>query len=273
MFELGLTLDLKDFRLFISRPQPIIAGLIGQIVLLPLLAVALGLLFRLDPLFFVGLVLIACSPGGSSSNVFSMVAKGDVALSVLLTALSSLITLITIPLIMQYAVRMANIDGVTIHLPVGRLILQNFVLVLLPVVIGVATRWFWPVVAERINRVLGKIALPALLLLATIFFMQHHVVIAAQIGRLGGCIALMILLAMGGGIALSRAWRLSGREQRTLVIEIGMQNAAQAIAVASSPFIFNNDLVAVPAIIYALLMNLILLGYLFVVKRRAVDVS
>ena len=93
MFELGLTLEIKDFKLFRQRPYPVIAGLIGQIILLPVLAFALGYLFHLEPLFFIGLVLIACSPGGSSSNIFSMIAKGDVALSVSLTALSSIITL------------------------------------------------------------------------------------------------------------------------------------------------------------------------------------
>lgn len=103
MFELGLTLEIKDFKLFRQRPYPVFAGLLGQIVLLPALAFALGYLFHLEPMFFIGLVLIACSPGGSSSNIFSMIAKGDVALSVSLTALSSIITLFTIPVIMEFA--------------------------------------------------------------------------------------------------------------------------------------------------------------------------
>ena len=82
MFELGLTLQTEDFQLFRKRPRPIIAGLVGQIILLPMLAFALGHVFQLEPLFFIGIILIACSPGGSSSNIFSMIAKGDVALSV-----------------------------------------------------------------------------------------------------------------------------------------------------------------------------------------------
>lgn len=81
MFELGLTLQTEDFKLFRKRPRPIIAGLAGQIILLPTLAFALGHVFQLEPLFFIGIMLIACSPGGSSSNIFSMIAKGDVALS------------------------------------------------------------------------------------------------------------------------------------------------------------------------------------------------
>lgn len=267
MFELGLTLRPEDFKLFRNRPHPILAGLAGQIVLLPMLAFLLGYLFRLEPLFFIGVMLIACSPGGSSSNVFSMIARGDVALSVSLTALSSLITLFTIPVVMEFATRFAGGEaGAGIRLPMGSLVLQNLALMLLPIAAGIAVRRWQPQAAERVHNVLSKIAFPALILLATVFFVQHHAVIAARFGQLGLCLSLLILSAMGGGLLLSRAMRLHPRETRTLVIEIGMQNAAQAIAVASSPFVFNNDLIAVPAIIYALLMNVILLIYVGIVK-------
>jgi len=263
MFELGLTLEIKDFKLFRQRPYPVFAGLIGQIILLPILAFALGYLFHLEPLFFIGLILIA------SSNIFSMIAKGDVALSVSLTALSSIITLFTIPVIMEFATQIAGDNsGITIHLPVGSLIIQNLLLMLLPIAIGVLTKRFCPKAAERIHKVLSKVAFPALILLATVFFIQHHETIAAQIGRLGLCITLMILLAMGGGYLISQLMKLNRKEQRTLIIEIGMQNAAQSIAIASSPFIFNNDIIAIPAIIYALMMNIILLVYVGIVKRK-----
>ena len=240
MFELGLTLQTEDFQLFRKRPRPIIAGLVGQIILLPMLAFALGHVFQLEPLFFIGIILIACSPGGSSSNIFSMIAKGDVALSVSLTACSSIITLFTIPVIMEFATHFvdSNLD-IDIHLPVGSLIMQNLVLMLLPIVAGIFTKRYRPQMAERIHKILSKTAFPAL-----------------------------ILLAMGGGVVLSKSMRLNRKEQRTLIIEIGMQNAAQAIAVASSPFVFNNDIIAIPAIIYALMMNVILLVYVGIVKRR-----
>ncbi len=93
MFDLGLTLRPHDFQLILQRPLPVLAGVIGQIVLLPLIAWGVGTIFHLNPFFFLGIMLIACSPGGSSSNVFSMLARGDVALSVTLTACSSIITL------------------------------------------------------------------------------------------------------------------------------------------------------------------------------------
>lgn len=269
MFELGLTLELKDFRLFRERPYPVAIGLVAQIILLPALAFTWGWLFGLESVFFIGLVLIACSPGGSSSNIFSMIAKGDVALSVSLTALSSVITLFTIPVIMQLATSMGGSEaGTTVNLPVGRLIIQNILLTLLPIAAGIAMRKYRPAAAERMHRVLSRIAFPSLILLASVFFVQHHDTIIHNFQQLGACIALLILSAIGLGVLLSRLMKFSIKEQRTLVIEIGMQNAAQSIAIASSPFIFNNDLIAVPAIIYALLMNVILLGYVWGIKRK-----
>ena len=182
---------------------------------------------------------------------------------------SSIITLFTIPVIMEFATQVAGDNsGMTIHLPVGSLIVQNLLLMLLPIATGILTKRFCPKAAERIHKVLSKVAFPALILLASVFFIQHHETIAAQIGRLGLCITMMILLAMGGGYIISWLMKLNRKEQRTLIIEIGMQNAAQSIAIASSPFIFNNDVIAIPAIIYALMMNIILLVYVGVVKRR-----
>lgn len=269
MFELGLTLQIEDFKLFKKRPRPIIAGLTGQLLLLPILAFMLGYAFKLEPIFFIGIILIACSPGGSSSNIFSMIAKGDVALSVSLTALSSIITLFTIPVIMEFATHaVGNHLDMDVHLPVGSLIAQNIVLMLLPIILGILVKRYRPQTAEKTHKVLSKFAFPALILLATLFFIQHHAIITAQFGKLGLCISALILFAMGGGALLSHSMKLNRKEQRTLIIEIGMQNAAQAIAIASSPFVFNNDMIAVPAIIYALMMNVILLTYVGIVKRR-----
>jgi BASS family bile acid:Na+ symporter len=114
--------------------------------------------------------------------------------------------------------------------------------------------------------VLKKLAFPALILLASIFFIQNRETIVREFPQLGLAMTVLILLAMGGGVALSWAMRLSGREQRTIIIEIGMQNAAQAISIASSPFVFANDVMAIPAIVYALMMNIILLAYVGIIK-------
>ena len=267
MFDLGLTLKLKDFYMVVTRPKAFFVALTGQIVLLPLIALGLGWAFQLTPVFFIGLMLIACSPGGSSSNIFSKLAGGDVALSVTLTAMSSLLTLITLPILMGWVTAASGAEaGIT--LPVGNLLKQNLLLMLLPVVIGLVIHHFWSKAAAAIDKVLSKAAFPALMLLVTIFFAQHYRTIFAHIGRLGLCVTALILLAIGCASALSRLFRISGRERRTVNIEVGMQNAAQAIALATSPFVFANQEMAIPAILYSLMMNVVLLTYVAVLKRK-----
>jgi len=275
MFDLGLTLKPDDFRLIAQRPKPILIGLVGQIILLPLIAWAIIRLASffplfnqsLTPLFIIGIMLVACSPGGSSSNVFSMLAKGDVALSVTLTACSSIITLFTLPLIMAWVTACVG-EEVNIHLPIANLLIQNIVLMVVPVSIGFVVNIFRSEAAAKIHAVLKRIAMPALILLVTIFFFQHKETIVAEFGTLGLTMTVLILACTSCGAFLSWALKLSNKERRTLVIEIGMQNAAQAITIACSPLIFNNEIIAIPAIIYALMMNLILLAYVGITKLQ-----
>lgn len=280
MFDLGLTLKPKDFKLIAQRPKPVLIGLVGQIILLPLIAWAIIKLSafssQYSDLFIIGIMLVACSPGGSSSNVFSMLAKGDVALSVTLTACSSIITLFTLPLIMAWVMKSVQfsypcgtiISDVSIHLPIGKLLIQNLVLMLLPIAIGFVVNIFKEQAAAKIHNVLKRIAMPALVLLVTIFFIQHKQTIVAEFASLGLTMTALILATTGCGALLAWLLKLTTKERRTLVIEIGMQNAAQAITIACSPLIFNNEIIAIPAIIYALMMNLILLAYVGITKLQ-----
>jgi BASS family bile acid:Na+ symporter len=267
MFDLGLTLRLEDFSKVFRHPGPVWIALVGQLVLLPAIALGLAWLFRLPPVFFIGLVLIACCPGGSSSNVFSRLAGGDVALSVTLTALSSIITLFTIPFIMSWATQLVG-ESVGISLPVGNLIKQNLLLMLLPVVVGIVLHYLWPKGAGNIDRVLSKLAFPLLLVLITVFYIQHQHTILENIGVLGLCVTALILVAIGCSSLLSRLVKNDARQRRTVVIEVGMQNAAQAIAIASSPFIFASEEMAIPAILYSLMMNVVLLSYVGIIRAR-----
>ena len=268
MFDLGLTLRPSDFVLIAKRLRAVFVGLFGQLIMLPLIAYAIASLFSLPPIFFIGVMLIACCPGGSSSNIFSMLAKGDVALSVSLTALSSIITLVTVPAIMQWVtVYVGASQG--IQLPVVNLLMQNVFTMLAPIVLGILCRKYYSNVAMKMDRVLSKIAFPALMLLAGIFFVQHYDTITTHFSVLGMCVGLLLLTAVALSGVGSRCMRLNNKERRTIVIEVGMQNAAQAIAVASSPFVFNDGRIAIPAIIYALLMNVVLLTYVSIIKVRA----
>jgi BASS family bile acid:Na+ symporter len=266
MFCLGLTLEANDFLLVFKRGKAVAGGLAGQLIM-PLLAWGVAKMMHLDPIFTIGLVLIACCPGGSSSNIFSMLAKGDVALSVSLTALSSIITLFTLPLIMQLVTDAVG-QQVGIQLPIKNLLMQNLVTMLLPIVIGILIRYYKPEQAARIAKVLSKMAFPALMLLAGIFFFQHKETIVVNFSVLGLAVTALLLVAVIFATGLCYLFCLHTKERRTIIIEVGMQNAAQAIAIASSPFVFNDGRFAIPAILYALMMNVVLLTYVAFVKMK-----
>ena len=269
MFLLGINLKKTAFTDVARDPRAVLLGLSGQIILLPLLAFTVAWVLKLPPAYFMGLVLVACCPGGSSSNVFSMLAKGDVALSVTLTALSSVITLFTLPFIMELVSNVvSDISGVEINLPVGKLLVQNLVLIFAPMFLGSLFRHYFPSGALKTRMILGKTAFPALMILAFVFFLQYRTEIAKHFTVLGLSAALLILMAMLCSSWLSRIGSLNNSVRRTIVIEVGMQNAAQAIAIASSPFIFNSGEMALPAIMYALLMNVVLLVYVYCCIRR-----
>lgn len=269
MFLLGTDLNKESFTNVARNPRSVIVGMIGQLILLPVIAFALAYILNLPPVYFMGIVLIACCPGGSSSNVFSMLAKGDVALSVTLTAISSIVTMFSIPFIMEFVSNfVSEQNGIEIHLPFGKLIVQNIVLLFVPLIIGILFRKFYPETAVKVNKTLSKFAFPALMALALIFFLQYTEEIKKNFAVLGITITTLILAAMLCSSLLSRLTKSNTAVRRTIVIEVGMQNAAQAISIASSPFIFNNGEMALPAIIYALLMNVILLIYVAVVKNK-----
>lgn len=269
MFLLGTELDRKAFENVARNPRAVFAGITGQIILLPLIAFGIAWALDLPPVYFMGLILIACCPGGSSSNVFSMLAKGDVALSVTLTAISSIVTLFTIPFIMDVAANfVSEQSGTEINLPIGKLLVQNIVLFLAPMLLGIALKKFRPAIAEKVNKGLSKIAFPALIVLALTFFLQYTKEIFDNFAIIGLATTALILAAMLCSSLLSRAGKFGKAVRRTIVIEVGMQNAAQAIAIATSPFIFNSGEMAIPSIIYALMMNVILLIYVAIVKRK-----
>lgn len=270
MFLLGIDLNKKAFTDVARKPRAVLLGMLGQIVLLPLIAFGVAWVMKLPAVYFMGLVLVACCPGGSSSNVFSMLAKGDVALSVTLTAISSVLTLFTLPLIMEFvAFAVSDMTGVEINLPVGKLLVQNLVLLFVPLFLGSLFRHFFPNPAAKVSKLLGKIAFPALMTLALVFFFQYRQEIYDNFAILGLSVAVLILVAMVCSSLLSRFANFGADVRRTIVIEVGMQNAAQAIAIASSPFIFNSGEMALPAIIYALLMNVFLLLYVYIVRKRS----
>ena len=168
----------------------------------------------------------------------------------------------------MHRMKMAR-DGKLQYLPVGKLLLQNLVLLFVPILAGILFRRFWPHAAAKVRRILGKAAFPALMFLALVFFLQYTQEIVDNFAVLGMATVSLVLLAMLCSSLLSRLGGFSPAVRRTIVIEVGMQNAAQAIAIAFSPFIFNCDQMAIPAILFALMMNAILLFYVFAIRRQS----
>ena len=132
MFELGLNLNLNDFALLYKRPQAMLVGLCGQLVLLPLVALILAYSCNLPEVLLLGLVLIALCPGGSSSNIFTLLAKGDVALSIAMTTVSTVVTMFTLPLILKWVMTFSGLSLAEFDIPIGKLLVQNLVLMLRP---------------------------------------------------------------------------------------------------------------------------------------------
>ncbi len=269
MFGLGLNLGLDDFKQVGQNKCAVSAGVTAQLFFLPLTAWIIGTLFRLPPLFQAGLMLIALCPGGVTSNTFTLLARGDVALSVTLTAISSFISVLTIPLAFallmpQYLAGSAG----QIASATPRIILQILLTTLLPVIAGMTVRNHAPERATLWHNLIKKITPLLLLTSVLLYFLSQRAVILKEARTLLTATMTLAAATMGLGALLARILKLPPAMRRTIVIETGLQNAAQAIAIGSNPALVSDPALAVPAIIYALAMNIACFGYAYAVILR-----
>ena len=264
MFGLGLNLGTTDFKRVISNKRAVASGLTAQLVFLPLAAYVIGAIFRLPPLFHAGLILIALCPGGVTSNTFTLIARGDVALSVTLTVISSFISVITIPL--AFALIMPQyLAGSTGALASAtpKMIVQILITTILPISIGMLIKSRRKQLAEKWHAFVKKISAPLLLVSVLLYFFSKRELIFEQAGSL-----LLVTLTLSGvtmliGAGIARLSRLSTTMRRTIIIETGMQNAAQAIAIGANTALVSDTGIAIPAIIYALSMNIACFTYAY----------
>ncbi|MCJ8499193.1 bile acid:sodium symporter family protein [Desulfatitalea alkaliphila] len=269
MFSLGLDLRPADFARVVRGPRAALIGLTAQMFGLPLVAFLVAALLGLPPVLAVGLVLLAACPGGASSNAFTMLARGDVALSVSLTAVTSVMTVLTIPMVVNLAMGHWMTTDAGLRLPLGPVLGQNAVTILLPIGAGMLLRTRRAKLADRWGDLLRKAALPLLLVMIAIFMVQQRAVLLAGVTTVALATLLLIAATMALGAFLGWAGRLRETARRAILIEVGMQNAAQAMAVAASPFLLADGAYAIPAVVYAVTMNGVLLGYLAWLRHRA----
>lgn len=230
MFGMGLTLRWEDFRVVFSRPVDVTIGCVAQFTVMPLLAYVLARLFQLDEALTIGVVLVGCCPGGTASNVITYLAKGDLALSVGMTGVSTLLAPVMTPLLVWL------LAGKTVDVDVAAMFLSILWVVILPIVAGLVVKRLWPRQTEGATAYLP--ALSSLAIAAIVL-----IVISASAHRLlsGGLviIAVVVLHNVGGltiGYLVGRLLGLTAAKRRALSIEVGMQNSGLASSLASLHF-------------------------------------
>ncbi|MFT5430274.1 MAG: BASS family bile acid:Na+ symporter [Myxococcota bacterium] len=253
MFGMGLGLVMDDFRRVSRRPLAISLGAFGQLALLPALGFLFAWFFEFSPGTAVGTVLLCACPGGPTSNLFTKLGGGDVALSVSLTAFSGVITVFTIPLITNLGIATFGGDDITVQLPVLLTTFKIGLVVIFPVIAGMRARQRLVDNLPRLARLERRITRTSVLLLAVIIIgavAKEGPKVARFIGEVGLPIVGLSVAGMLAGFALARIGRLGERQALTMAIEVGMQNGALAIGIAFT-MPDPTDLV-VPMVVYGL---------------------
>jgi bile acid:Na+ symporter, BASS family len=251
MLGLGLSLTMADFKRVVVYPKAVALGLSCQMLILPGIAFGLAKVFGLAPELAVGFMLLAASPGGATANLFSHLAKGDVALNITLTAVNSVLSLITLPLIVNFSLNHFLGQDTAIKMQFGKVI-SVVAIVLVPVAIGMVIRKAKPELANRLDK-------PVRLISALVLLLVIGVAIAAERNNLGdyfkavGIAALLFnLTSMFVGYVVPRMARVEPRQAVAIGMEIGIHNGTLAIAIALS--VLANQTMAIPAAIYSIIM-------------------
>lgn len=252
MLGMGLGLIPEDFRRITRYPKAVAVGSLCQVLLPPLIGTLIAMVVPMQPEIAVGLIVVALCPGGPSSNLMTYLARGDVALSVTLTAVSSIVTVFTIPLFTNLALQHFLGESTEIALPVGSTILQIFLITFLPVAIGMTIRYLFPNTARRLEKQMSRLAIGLLALIITLLAIKEGNKLPGFLMQAGRSVVLLNLLAMLAGWLAARMFRLPLAQQICIAIEVGIQNGTLAIAITAG--LLNNADMAVPAAVYSLLM-------------------
>lgn len=249
MASLGLALRVDDFTRIVREPRGIVLGLANLIVLSPVLAFGVATLYDLDPLFAVGLVLLGASPGGTMANLLTHLARGDTALSVSMTALSSLLAVITVPLYLTLAVSVFDAP-VGSDISVLGVVLPVFAITIVPLITGMAIHARAPEWTARNRRTVGRIALGCFVLIVTGAVATEIDAVSAHADELILATLTLNLLAMAISYGMSRLAKLSQAQATAVALELGVHNSALAIALGSLLI----EELTIPAAVYSACM-------------------
>ncbi|MEO3862116.1 bile acid:sodium symporter family protein [Acrocarpospora sp. B8E8] len=267
MLGLGLSLTLDDFRRVGQYPKVVVVALLCQVVLLPAICFGLVLAFRLPPELAIGLMVVAASPGGPTANLFSHLFGGNVALNVTLTAINSVLAVATLPIVVNLSTGYFLPGGASLGLQFDK-IQQIFVMVLVPVAIGMLLRAWTPQVARRLNlpvRVLSAVVL-VVVISAVLYGERENLVDYFVSVGLAALVFNIVSLLAGYGVP-----RLTGVDHRAATaagFEIGIHNTALAITIALSPALLNSAEIAIPGAVYGIIMFFTATAFGWLITRR-----
>ncbi|EDX86315.1 Sodium Bile acid symporter family [Synechococcus sp. PCC 7335] len=254
MLGIGLGLTLADFKRIVVAPKAVLVGLTAQLILLPCVGFLLASLFPLRPELAVGVIVLAACPGGPTSNLLTYLAAGNVALSVTLTAISSLITVFTIPLVVNLATQQFVGEGVALQLPFLETVLQIAVITLIPIGLGMLLHRYAPLFSANVEKWVKWLSLFFLGLIIFGLLLTERNNLASYIVQVGWVTLALNLTAMTLGYLLARLAKVDQKSSIAITCEVGIQNGTLAIAVATAPTLLNNPTMSIPAAIYSLLM-------------------
>ncbi len=271
MLGLGLSLRTEDFTRVIKQPKAALIGLCAQVVALPFIALLVAVLFKLPPELAVGLMIISFAPGGATSNLFTNLAKGDVALSISLTAVTSLITPFTLPLFTVLAMNYFMGNGEAFELPVLKIIMQLVAISVVPVMMGMLVLSKWQNAARKADAVIRVFSIVFLFLIIAAIILDNKTQMADFFLATGLATLTLNILVLALGYGLGQFFKLSRAQAVSIGYEVGMQNGTLALLVAGT--LIGNSTMMIPAVTYSILM--FFTGFLFgvILKKLSSDES
>ena len=253
MFGMGLTLVIGDFVRIFTYPKAVLIGLINQIILLPIIGFSIVVLFNLSPTMATGVMILSLCPGGPTSNLITQVSRGNIGLSVTLTALASLITVLTIPVLLSEAIAyFTGNTGVVIELPVLETMLQILVITVIPIAIGMMIRKRNEGFALRMEKPMRTASTVLFVIIFLVIIIANKDNLVQAMKEVGLATLLLNLLTMGLGFLTAKLFGIAGNSQITITIESGIQNGTLAFVIATT--ILNNFEMGLPTGAYSIWM-------------------
>ena len=273
MMSMGLGLTLNDFKRVTLEPKAVILGLIAQLIVLPVAGFLIALIFPLTPELGVGLVILTACPWGPTSNVITYLVKGNVALSITLTAISSLVTVFTIPFLVNLAMQNFMGQEAALQLSLSETTLKIAVITIIPVAVGMTLNYYLPEFAAKVEELAKWLSLFFLALIIFSILLVERANLATYIYQVGWAVLVLNISTMALGYAIATIAKLPQDSVKAIAVEVGIQNGTLAIAVASAPTFLNNSTMAIPAGIYSLLMYFTSAAFGWWLGNRKVDLA